>query len=363
MQLENFNRQILLSEIGIDGQLKLFKAKILVIGMGGLGCPVAQSLVAAGIGTIGIVDYDIIEASNLHRQMLYYSDDVGKRKIDVAKKRLQKINSDVRIIAHYLKICTENILQLIDNYDIVIDCTDNFNTKYCINDACYLTNKTLIYGSVSQFSGQIAVFFVNSDDKINYRDIFPKQPSESEICNCNELGVMGTSCQIIGNFQAMEAIKIVLGNESVLNNKLLIYNTMNYNQNVIDLQKNPNSTIFQPQSIKSFLNHNYQSNKNLNRQFEIDINELNNYSLDEIQIIDIRELDEIPIINNDIVKKIPQNILDNDTLNSNDKVKIIVCQSGKRSFEFVKNNYQKTNRKMLSLYGGINELIHYFDGK
>jgi len=363
MQLENFNRQILLPEIGIEGQLKLFKSKILVIGMGGLGCPVAQTLVAAGVGTIGIVDYDSIELTNLHRQNLYHYTDVGKSKIEVAKLRLQKINSDVSIIAHNIKIYSENILQLIDNYDIIIDCTDNFNTKYCINDACYLTNKTLIYGSVSQFSGQVAVFFIDDHDRINYRDLFPNQPSESEVCNCNELGVLGASCQIIGNFQAIEAIKVILGNDNILKNKILIYNTLNYSQTIIDLQKNPKSKLVQPQNINSFLSHNYHSLQNLNRKFEMDMNDLKNYSINEIQFIDIREMNETPIVKNGIVKKIPQSKLEMNDLNQNNKVTIIVCQSGKRSFEFVKNNYQKTNGKMFSLFGGINELINYLDGR
>ena len=143
----------------------------------------------------------------------------------------------------------------------------------------------------------------------------------------------------------------------------MIYNTLNYSQTIIDLQKNPKSKLVQPQNINSFLSHNYHSLQNLNRKFEMDMNDLKNYSINEIQFIDIREMNETPIVKNGIVKKIPQSKLEMNDLNQNNKVTIIVCQSGKRSFEFVKNNYQKTNGKMFSLFGGINELINYLDGR
>jgi len=190
---ERYQRQIILPDFGQEGQQKLLKAKILVIGAGGLGCPVLQYLAAAGVGTIGIVDDDVVAINNLHRQVLYSADDLGLSKAKRAAQILDQLNPGIRIIPYSERLTAQNALILFDEFDTIIDCTDNFSTRYMINDACVLMNKPLVYGAISRFEGQVAVFnFMRngSDEAVNYRDLFPNPPREDEVLNCAEAGVL-----------------------------------------------------------------------------------------------------------------------------------------------------------------------------
>ena len=212
---ERYQRQILLKEFGIAGQQKLLQAKVLVIGAGGLGCPVLQYLTAAGIGCIGIVDNDVVSLSNLHRQVLYDTNDIGKSKVSVAAEKLRLVNSDTELIEYHIHLDKNNCLGIINEYDIIIDCTDNFASRYMINDACVLKAKPLVYAGVNRFEGQVAVFNVTRNEKVrtaNYRDLFPVQPEQNEVLNCSEAGVLGVLPGIIGSMQASEAIKLITGN-------------------------------------------------------------------------------------------------------------------------------------------------------
>ena len=211
---ERYQRQILLKEFGIDAQQKLLQAKVLVIGAGGLGCPALQYLVAAGIGTIGIVDDDIVSLNNLHRQVLYTVNDIGLSKAEVAAEKLKALNDEINIISYNERLTNKNALALLMNMILLVDGTDNFSSRYMINDACVLLNKPLVYGAISKFEGQVAVFNIKDEIQIraiNYRDLFPTPPKDDEVLNCAEAGVLGVLPGIIGTMQANETIKLITG--------------------------------------------------------------------------------------------------------------------------------------------------------
>ncbi len=222
--LERYTRQTMLPGMGIEGQQKLFQAKVLVVGAGGLGCPVLQYLAAAGVGTIGIADDDVVSLSNLHRQILYGTADIGRSKAIIAARQLALSNPDVNINQIDERITNLNAWQLFSDYDIIIDGSDNFSTRYLVNDACVLLGKPLVYGSVYRFEGQVGVFNVNGS--ANYRDVFPQPPAEGEVPDCNDAGVLGVLPGVIGTLMATEAIKLITGIGSVLVNSLLTYHSL-----------------------------------------------------------------------------------------------------------------------------------------
>jgi len=221
-----YNRQMMLPEIGETGQEKLKTAKVLVIGAGGLGCPILQYLTTAGIGTIGIIDFDQIELHNLHRQILYTEDQVGQAKVTTAESILKTLNPLVNIIAFEEKLTAENAEHIIANFDVIVDGCDNFATRYLVNDTCVKLRKSLIYGSILKFEGQIAVF--NHKNSKNLRDLFPEPPNPEDVPNCSLNGVMGTLPGIIGTMMAHETLKLIM-DLPTLENELIIFNTLTWN--------------------------------------------------------------------------------------------------------------------------------------
>ena len=220
-----YNRQMMLPEIGDSGQEKLKKAKVLVIGAGGLGCPILQYIATAGVGTIGIVDFDKIELHNLHRQILYTEQDVNKAKAITAKSVLEILNPLIEIIAFEEKLTAENAEKIIQDFDVVVDGSDNFATRYLVNDTCVALGKTLIYGSILKFEGQMAVF--NHKGSKNLRDLFPEPPNPKDVPNCNLNGVMGTLPGIIGTMMAHETLKLIM-DLPTLENELVLFNTLDW---------------------------------------------------------------------------------------------------------------------------------------
>lgn len=223
-----YNRQMMLPEIGDAGQEKLKKAKVLVIGAGGLGCPVLQYIATAGVGTIGIVDFDKVEIHNLHRQILYTENQVGQAKTTTAKSVLENLNPLIDIIAFEEKLTAENALRIIQNFDVVVDGCDNFATRYLVNDTCVTLGKTLVYGSILKYEGQLAVF--NHKGSKNLRDLFPEPPNSEDVPNCNLNGVMGTLPGIIGTMMAHETLKLIM-DLPILKNELVLFNTLNWSFN------------------------------------------------------------------------------------------------------------------------------------
>ena len=233
--MDRYSRHILLSEIGQIGQDKLSKAKVLVVGAGGLGCPVLQYLTSAGVGTIGIIDFDAVETSNLQRQVLFGLSSIGKNKATAAKERLTDLNNEISIIAYAEKLTYKNTLQLFEKYDIIVDGSDNFETRYLVNDGCIITNKPLIFGAIYKFEGQVSVF--NYQNGPTYRCLFPKPPKKGSILNCSEIGVLGVLPGIIGSMQANEVLKIILGIGHVLSGKLLFYNALTLKNTTLKINK------------------------------------------------------------------------------------------------------------------------------
>jgi molybdopterin/thiamine biosynthesis adenylyltransferase len=221
-----YNRQMMLPEIGESGQEKLKNAKVLVIGAGGLGCPVLQYLATAGVGTIGIVDFDKVELHNLHRQILYTENQVGQAKASTAKSVLEILNPLVNYIVFEEKLTTENAEGIINDFDVIVDGCDNFATRYLVNDTCVALEKSLIYGSILKFEGQLAVF--NHNGSKNLRDLFPEPPNPDDVPNCSLNGVMGSLPGIIGTMMAHETLKLIMG-LPILENELVIFNTLNWN--------------------------------------------------------------------------------------------------------------------------------------
>lgn len=254
-----YQRQITLQGFGIEAQVKLTNAKVLVIGAGGLGCSILQYLVAAGVGHIGIVDKDQVTLSNLNRQILFGQDDVGQNKAKIAAVKLASLNDLVKIEAYQQNCDQLFAVEYFLQYDIIVDATDNFATRYLINDACVLLDKPLVFGAVSQFEGQVAVFNVLKDGlALNYRDLFPVPPKEGEVLSCADGGVLGVLPGIIGVMQAIEVIKIIAGIGDVLINQMFIYNALTNANYKLQIEKYDDSLMHMPTCIEDFMKINYE---------------------------------------------------------------------------------------------------------
>ncbi len=236
-EYERYSRHIILPEVGLEGQKRLKAASVLCIGTGGLGSPLLLYLAAAGVGRIGIVDFDVVDNSNLHRQIIHSTSWVGKLKIESAKNRVLEINPNCQVDLYETRLSSENALELVEPYDVIVDGTDNFPTRYLVNDACVLLNKPNVYGSIFRFEGQATVF--NYEGGPNYRDLYPEPPPPGMVPSCAEGGVLGVLCGIIGTIQATEAVKIILGQGNTLSGRLLLYNALDMKFRELKLRPNP----------------------------------------------------------------------------------------------------------------------------
>jgi adenylyltransferase/sulfurtransferase len=234
---ERYSRHLILPEVGVEGQKRLKAASVLCIGTGGLGSPLLLYLAAAGIGRIGIVDFDVVDTSNLQRQVIHGTSWVGKPKIESAKNRIHEINPYCQVDLYETRLSSENALDIIKPYDIVVDGTDNFPTRYLVNDACVLLNKPNVYGSIFRFEGQATVF--NYEEGPNYRDLYPEPPPPGMVPSCAEGGVLGILPGMIGVIQATETVKIILGNGNTLSGRLLLYNALDMKFRELKLRPNP----------------------------------------------------------------------------------------------------------------------------
>ncbi len=236
-QIERFSRQIVLKNIGTLGQKKIIQSKVLIIGMGGLGCPVAEFLTRAGVGYIGIIDYDIVNISNIHRQSLYDNSDLGKYKVRAAQKKLKKINSKTKIICHKIKLDKNNFSNIIKNYDYIVDGSDNFKTKFLINNFCIKSKKFLVTGAISKFDGHIFTFDFKNKKTPCLSCFFQEEEISDEILNCEYEGILGTVAGIIGTIQANEILKKILNIGKNLNGYILIIDLLNLNFRKVKLNK------------------------------------------------------------------------------------------------------------------------------
>jgi molybdopterin/thiamine biosynthesis adenylyltransferase/rhodanese-related sulfurtransferase len=241
-QITRYSRQVLLPEVGEKGQSKLLKSKVLLVGAGGLGSPSAYYLAAAGVGTLGIIDPDVVDLSNLHRQILHMTDKVGEFKVDSAKETLNKINPGVNIRTYKDFLTSENALEIIRDYDIVVDGSDNFAAKFLVNDACYFTGKPNVYGSIFQFEGQLTVFNPTVEGPC-YRCLFPTPPPAGLAPNCAEAGVLGILPGTVGVLQAVETVKLILGIGEPLIGRLLLYDSLNASFRTLKVKKDPHCAL------------------------------------------------------------------------------------------------------------------------
>lgn len=298
-ELARYNRHIIIPEFGLEAQKKLKAAKVLVIGSGGLGSPVLLYLAAAGVGTIGIVDFDVVDDSNLQRQVLFGVDEVGKPKVEAAKKRLQALNPHIELILFNTQLTSKNALEIIRDFDVVADGTDNFPTRYLVNDASVLLGKPNVYASIFQFEGQVSVFnYTNEKGETgpNYRDLYPTPPPPGLVPSCAEGGVLGVLPGIIGSLQALEVIKIVTGVGEPLSGRFFIFDALNFESRTFIIKPNPNTPV-----IKELIDYEqFCGLKAVERPVkEITAKELYDLQVkgEKFQLIDVREAHEYDIVN------------------------------------------------------------------
>lgn len=239
-QVKRYNRQIILHEIGVEGQKKLLSAKVLLVGAGALGSPAALYLAAAGVGTLGVVDSDCVEVSNLHRQLIHHTHDIGREKVLSAQNGIADVNPDVQVVAHHVRLNAGNVMELVAGYDIIVDGSDNFPTKYLVNDACVLQGKPNVQAGILHFLGRVTVFMPG---KGCYRCQFPQPPTPGLVPTCDEVGVLGVVPGVIGLLQATEVIKLVLGLGESLSGRMLYYDAMSVKFKEAKLKRNPECAL------------------------------------------------------------------------------------------------------------------------
>jgi|WetSurMetagenome_2_1015567.scaffolds.fasta_scaffold34331_3 sulfur-carrier protein adenylyltransferase/sulfurtransferase len=353
-ELSRYQRQIILPGIGIDGQEKLKESRVLVIGAGGLGSPALMYLTAAGVSTIGIVDYDRVDISNLHRQVLYTTDDIGRMKTEAASERLSRMNPGCKIVTHNVRLTRFNIMDIIINYDVVIDGSDNFPTRYLVSDATEILNIPLVFGAVYQYYGQASVF--NYKNGPSYRCLFPDQPKPGEVPSCSTAGVLGVMPGIIGSIQAGEAIKIITGVGETLSGRLLQIDTMNYRTDIISFSCDKNyipAEVLGEYEMECVLPVNLISPEELAR-------EMRNGAA--IEIFDIRSSIQFGQFNLGGKNTQPEELMNHPEILPRDRKIVIICEFGDQSFaivDYLQNNEQFTN--VFNLEGGMKNWLSSVD--
>jgi len=344
-----YARHFSLSEIGEEGQMKLKNAKVLCIGAGGLGSPLLLYLAAAGVGTIGICDFDIVSESNLQRQVLFSENDIGKSKSKLAKERLLDLNPHINYTIHDEKLTTENALHIFKDYDIIADGSDNFPTRYLVNDACLLTNKPCVFGAVSRFEGQVSVFNLKGKDNTfgpNYRDIFPEPPAPGAVLNCAEAGVLGVLPGIIGSMQANEVIKLITGVGEPLNGRLFLFDAADFTSRILKISKNPSL------KVEKLIDYDFFCGLKVPEITQDEMQEMSKAGK-EIQLIDVREKEEYLRRNIGAVLMPLSEFEQHISKISIRNTVVIHCQTGKRSAVAVGKLLELGYKDVYSLKGGM----------
>ncbi len=361
-ELARYNRHIIIPGFGLEAQQKLKAAKVLVVGSGGLGSPVLLYLAAAGVGTIGIVDFDVVEDSNLHRQVLFGVNEIGKPKVDAAKQRLTELNPHIQIVAYNTQLTSANALEIIKDYDVVADGTDNFPTRYLVNDASVLLGKTNVYASIFQFEGQVAVF--NYKDKNgaygpNYRDLYPTPPPPGLVPNCAEGGVLGVLPGIIGSLQASEVIKVITGVGDALSGCFFTFDALSFETRTFNIKKREDNPLNgKNPTITALIDYEqFCGVKAVEKPIkEITAKELYDLQVsgETYQLIDVREQEEYEKVN------IGAELIPLATVAANaDRIKgdrkvIVHCKLGGRSAKAIRELEEKFGfSNLYNLKGGI----------
>ncbi len=359
-QFDRYRRHLSLTEVGVAGQTRLLESRVLLIGAGGLGCPLAQYLAAAGVGTIGIIDFDRIDASNLQRQVLYTTADIGRPKVEVARERIQAMNPDVEVHTHAVALNSENALKLFAEYDVIVDGTDNFPTRYLSNDACVLLGKPNVHGSVFRFDGQATVFDARYGPC--YRCLYPEPPPPGSVPSCAEGGVLGVLPGLIALIQATETVKIVSGIGEPLYGRLVQYDALRMEFNEFRLKKDPKCPVCGDQPTVTEL-IDYQGFCGITGEGEAEIAELSAAAVhamqardDDFLLLDVREPDEFMRARLEGSKLIPLGELEDRLAEIRDwkeRPVVVHCHHGGRSAKACKLLGDAGFNRVTNLTGGI----------
>jgi len=361
-EIQRYARHLILPDVGVEGQQRLKAARVLIVGAGGLGSPVALYLAAAGVGTLGLVDFDVVDVSNLQRQILHGTKDVGRSKLESARARLRDINPNVRVEAHETRLTSENALDIIGGYDIVVDGTDNFATRYLTNDACVLLGKPNVYGSIFRFEGQASVFGLA--DGPCYRCLFPEPPPPGSVPSCAEGGVLGVLPGLVGTIQATEAIKLILGIGDTLAGRLLLIDALSMQFRAMTLRKDPACPACGTRTITALID--YDEFCGVTPAGEVhdvdDVAEITPRELSDrlargdrsFDLIDVREPGEWAIARIEGARLIPLGQIP-AALSSLDKTReiVVMCRSGMRSADAARFMQREGFARVKNLAGGI----------
>ncbi len=371
--LSRYSRHLILPEVGMDGQRRLKAARVLCVGTGGLGSPLALYLAAAGIGTLGLVDFDVVDASNLQRQIIHSTKDIGRKKLDSAEEKLLALNPALNVVKHDTMLSSANALDILKDYDIVADGTDNFPTRYLVNDACVLLGKPNVYGSIFRFEGQASVFATEKGPC--YRCLYPEPPPPGLVPSCAEGGVLGILPGLVGVIQATEAIKLILGKGESLIGRLLLVDALNMRFRELKLRKNPecpvcgaNPTVTKLIDYQQFcgiMPESKQEKALKNGIPQLTVKELKQRidAGEEVQLIDVREPWEYKIaqIGGNLI---PQNEVPNRLSEiDRDREVIVHCHSGVRSQRIAEFLAQAGYPRVANLAGGIQVWSEQIDPK
>ena len=362
-ELTRYNRHVILPQFGMEGQKKLKASKVLVVGSGGLGSPLLLYLAAAGVGNIGIIDFDVVDESNLQRQVLFDGRDIGKPKAKMAAEKIRLLNPHINVATYNEQLTSTNARDIIKDYDIVADGTDNFPARYLINDACVLSSKPYVYGSVFQFEGQVSLFnYKNSHGETgpNYRDLYPGPPPRELIPDCALGGVLGVLPGIIGSMQALEIIKVLTGIGENLSGKFLVFDALSFLWKNFSIKRDPaNPLNGDDPSIKCLID--YDEFCKVGKQ--VDVKEISAEELyhlksegEDFQLVDVREPDEYAVFNieGDLVPL--KTVLESVDKIEIDKKVIFYCQSGSRSKQAITLLQEKFGfQNLYNLTGGLVE--------
>jgi adenylyltransferase/sulfurtransferase len=361
--LARYSRHLILPEVGMEGQQKLKAAKVLCVGTGGLGSPLALYLAAAGIGTLGLVDFDVVDASNLQRQIIHSTKDIGRKKIDSAAEKLSALNPSLKVVKHETMLSRANALEILKDYDIVADGTDNFPTRYLVNDACVLLGKPNVYGSIFRFEGQASVFATEQGPC--YRCLYPEPPPPGLVPSCAEGGVLGILPGLVGVIQATEVIKLILGNGSPLIGRLLLVDALNMRFRELKLRKNPECPVCGDHPTVTAL-IDYQNFCGMVAETPLEANLKNGIPQitvkelkrridagEDVQLIDVREPYEYQIaqIGGKLIPQndVPQRLAEIDR----DREVVVHCKSGGRSQRIAEFLKQSGYPRVANVAGGI----------
>lgn len=367
-QVKRYSRHLILPEVGVEGQVRLLNSSALIVGAGGLGAPLAQYLAAAGVGRLGLVDFDVVDPSNLQRQVIYGTQDVGRPKLEAAKRRIEAINADVEVRTHETRLTSENALDILRDYDVVVDGTDNFPTRYLVNDACVLLGKPNVYGSIFRWEGQASVFWAEKGPC--YRCLYAEPPPPGLVPSCAEGGVFGVLPGIVGTIQATEAIKILLGTGDPLVGRLLLFDAMRMRFRELKLRKDPACPVCGPDAtIKELIDYEAwcgvpAAGAGLAGEFVITPEALK-AKLDRgepVVLVDVREPMEWRINRIEGATLVPLATLPQkvNELSTADEI-VMYCKMGSRSAQAVNFLRELGYRKVKNLAGGIDAWVERVD--